>query len=196
MSQSVLAGLAPKSNSPNSDFPDAPYSIDSSKLNDLPKNDSTDSLNNEMEVTNSNIGENSTVNNGISNTSNNESSNCNDNNEVVNGKSSNSRNKVNITEPTDTSDSESEDGEIRSDASIGGGPSGDESSLDSVRSTDQDGFVVPLPVRRTTWKPPVVVSPGRSRFVSPATGRSRSPLVRGKHSLPPSAPSRPKSRKS
>ena len=93
------------------------------------------------------------------------------------------------------SDSESEDGEIRSDASIGS-PSGDESSLDSVRSTDRDGFAVPLPPRRSARKPPVVVSPGRQRSVSPLDSRSRSPHATGKHSLPPAAPSRPKSRRS
>ena len=101
-----------------------------------------------------------------------------------------------ITETSDSSDSDSKDGEIGSDASIGGAPSGDESSLDSVHSTDRDGFVVPLP-KRTARKPPVVVSPGRSRSVSPlGTGRSRSPLVAGKHPLPPAVPSRPKSRRS
>ena len=36
-----------------------------------------------------------------------------------------------ITETSDSGDSDSEDGEIRSDASTGGAPSGDESSLDS-----------------------------------------------------------------
>lgn len=199
VSQSVLAGLAPKSNSPNSDFPDAPNSIDSAKLNDstdLPKTDSTDSLNNGMEVITGNSSENNNVNNGISNTSHNDNSNSNDDIEVINDENNSSSNKVNINELSDISESESEDGEIRSDASIGGGPSGDESTLDSVHSTDQDGFVVPMPVRRTTRKSPVVISPGRSRSVSPASGRSRSPLVKGKHSLPPAAPSRPKSRKS
>ena len=98
-------------------------------------------------------------------------------------------------ETSDSSDSESEEGEIRSDASIGG-PSGDESSLESVHSTDRDGFVVPLPVRRTARKPPVVVSPGRQRSVSPLDSRSRSRHAAGKHSLPPAVPSRPKSRRS
>ena len=104
---------------------------------------------------------------------------------------------MNNAESSDSSDSESEDGEIRSDASIGGVPSGDESSLDSVHSTDRDGFVVPLPAKQTARKYPVVVSPGRSRSVSPLdTGRSRSPLVAGKHPLPPAVPSRPRSRRS
>ena len=100
-----------------------------------------------------------------------------------------------VIESSDISDSESEDGEIRSDASIGG-PSGDESSLDSVRSTDREGFAVPLPPRRSARKPPVVVSPGRQRSVSPIDSRSRSPHAAGKHSLPPAVPSRPKSRRS
>ena len=83
---------------------------------------------------------------------------------------------MNITETSDrSSDSNSQDGENRSNASIGGGPSGDDSSVDSVYSTDRDAFVVPLPVKRATGKPPVVVSPGRSCSVLPvATGRSRS----------------------
>ena len=128
------------------------------------------------------------------------SSNSNDNNGVVtsndNGNISNIG-KVNITETSESSDSDSEDGEICSDASIGGSPSGDESSLDSVHATDRDGFVVLLPAKQTAQKPPVVVSPGRLRSVSPLnTGRSRSPLVAGKHPLPPAAPSRPKSRRS
>ena len=58
-----------------------------------------------------------------------------------------------ITETSDSSDSDSEDGEIRSDASIGGAPSGDESSLDSFHSMDRDGFVLPLPAKRTARKP-------------------------------------------
>ena len=102
-----------------------------------------------------------------------------------------------ITETSDSSDSDSEDGEIRSDASIGGTPSGDKSSLDSIHSMDRDGFVLPLPAKRTARKPPVVVSPGRSCSVLPLNvGRSRSPLVAGKHPLPPAVPSRPKSRRS
>ena len=224
VSQSVLAGLAPNSNSP-----DAPNS-DSVNLNsncsDAPNSDcvnlsncnvSNDSLNNETEVIDSkcNSGNTSVINeyeivNGNSNgndgtvnsndNGNSESSNSNDNNGVVtsndNGNISNIS-EVDITETSESSDSDSEDGEIRSDASIGGSPSGDESSLDSVHSTDRDGFVVPLPAKRTARKPPVVVSPGRSRSVSPLnTGRSRSPLVSGKHPLPPAVPSRPKSRRS
>ena len=224
VSQSVLAGLALNSNSPdapnsdsvnsNSNCSDAPNS-DSVTLNncaDLPNNVSNDSLNSEMEVIDSNCNSgnvsvtseseivngnnndsNGTVNsddNGISEST--ISNNSNDNNGVV----ISNDNEVNIAETSDSSDSESEDGEIRSDASIGGAPSGDESSLDSVHSTDRDGFVVPLP-KRTARKPPVVVSPGRSRSVSPlGTGRSRSPLVAGKHPLPPAVPSRPKSRRS
>jgi len=198
----VLAGLALNSNSP-----DAPNTVvnDSVNLNncaDLPSNDSNDSLNNEMEVIDcscnsgktSDISEceivkgNSNDNNGIVNS--------NDNGNSESNVSSNI--KMNITEISDSSsDSDSEDGEIRSDASIGGGPSGDESSLDSVHSTDRDGFVVPLPVKQATRKLPVVVSPSRSHSVSlVGTGRSRSPLVTGKHPLPTAAPSRPKSRRS
>ena len=225
VSQSVLAGLALNSNSPdapnsdsvnsNSNCSDAPNSdsVNSNNCADLPSNVSNDSLNNEMEVIDSNCNSgnvsvtseselvndnsndsNSTVNsndNGISESI--ISNNSNDNNGVV----ISNDNEVNIAETSDSSDSESEDGEIRSDASIGGVPSGDESSLDSVHSTDRDGFVVPLPAKRAARKPPVVVSPGRSRSVSPAdTGRSRSPLVAGKHPLPPAVPSRPRSRRS
>ena len=102
-----------------------------------------------------------------------------------------------ITETSDSSDSDSKEGEIGSDASIGGAPSGDESSLDSIHSTDRDGFVLLLPAKQTARKPSVVVSPGRSRSVLPLNmGRSRSPLVAGKHPLPPVVPSRPKSRRS
>ena len=225
VSQSVLAGLALNSNSPdapnsdsvnsNSNCSDAPNS-DSVNLNncaDLPSNVSNDSLNNEMEVIDSNcnsgnvsvtseseiVNGNSNDSNGAVNSNDNGisesiiSDNSNDNNGVV----ISNDNEMNNAESSDSSDSESEDGEIRSDASIGGVPSGDESSLDSVRSTDRDGFVVPLPAKRTARKPPVVVSPGRSRSVSPVgTGRSRSPLVAGKHPLPPAVPSRPKSRRS
>ena len=177
----------------------------SSTLNncaDLPSNDSNDSLNNEMEVNDSDC--NSGNANGISeceivkgnSNNNNRIVNSNDNGNTESNISSNS--KMNITETSDSSsDSDSEDGEICSDASIGGGPSGDESSLDFVHSTDHDGFVVPLPVKWTTQKPPVVASPARPRSVSPAgKGRSRSPLVSGKHPLPPAAPSRPKSQRS
>ena len=153
------------------------------------------SVTSESEIVNGNNNDsNGTVNsddNGISEST--ISNNSNDNNGVV----ISNDNEVNIAETSDSSDSESEDGEIRSDASIGGVPSGDESSLDSVHSTDRDGFVVPLPAKWTARKPPVVVSPGRSRSVSPAdTGRSRSPLVAGKHPLPPAVPSRPRSRRS
>ena len=213
VSQSVLAGLALNSNSPdapnsdsansNSNCSDAPNS-DSVNLNncaDLPSNVSNDSLNNEMEVIDSNCNSGnvsviseSEIANGNSNVSNDngnsESNNSNDNSEVISNDNGNS--KMNIAETSDSSDSDSEDGEIRSDASIGG----DESSLDSVHSTDRDGFVVPLPAKRTARKPPVMVSPGRSRSVSPLdTGRSRSPHVAGKHPLPPAVPSRPKSRR-
>ena len=224
VSQSVLAGLALNSNSPdapnsdsvnsNSNCSDAPNS-DSVNLNncaDLPSNVSNDSLNNEMVVIDSNcnsgnvsvtseseiVNGNSNDSNGTVNSNDNGisesiiSNNSNDNNVVISND-----NEMNTAETSDSSDSESEDGEIRSDASIGGVPSGDESSLDSVHSTDRDGFVVPLPAKRTARKPPVVVLPGRSRSVSPVgTGRSRSPLVAGKHPLPPAVPSRPKSRRS
>ena len=212
VSQSVLAGLALNSNSPdapnsdsvnsNSNCSDAPNS-DSVNLNnsaDLPSNVSNCnsgnvSVTSESEIVNGNSNDsNGTVNsndNGISESI--ISNNSNDNNGVV----ISNDNEMNTAETSDSSDSESEDGEIRSDASIGGVPSGDESSLGSVHSTDRDGFVVPLPAKRTARKPPVVVSPGRSRSVSPVgTGRSRSPLVAGKHPLPPAVPSRPKSRRS
>lgn len=224
VSQSVLAGLALNSNSPdapnsdsvnlNSNCSNAPNSdcVNLSNCAELPSNVSNDSSNNEMEVIDSkcNSGNASDTNeceivNGNSNDNdgNSESpisSNSNDNNGVVtsndNGNISNIS-EVNITETSESSDSDSEDGEIRSDASIGGSPSGDESSLDSVHYMDRDGFVVPLPAKRTARKPPVVVSPSRSCSVSPLnTGRSRSPLVSGKHPLPPAVPSRPKSRRS
>ena len=235
VSQSVLAGLALNSNSPdapnsdsvnsNSNCSDAPNS-DSVNLNncaDLPSNVSNCnsgnvSVTSESEIVNGNsndsngavnsndngisesiISDNSNDNNGVVISNDNGisesiiSDNSNDNNGVV----ISNDNEMSNAESSDSSDSESEDGEIRSDASIGGVPSGDESSLDSVHSTDRDGFVVPLPAKRTARKPPVVVSPGRSRSVSPVgTGRSRSPLVAGKHPLPPAVPSRPKSRRS
>ena len=210
VSQSVLAGLALNSNSPDAPNSD---SVNSNNCADLPSNVSNDPLNNEMEVIDSNcnsgnvsvtseseiVNGNSNDSNGTVNSNDNGisesiiSNNSNDNNGVV----ISNDNEMNTAETSDSSDSESEDGEIRSDASIGGVPSGDESSLDSVHSTDRDGFVVPLPAKRTARKPPVVVSPGRSRSVSPVgTGRSRSPLVAGKHPLPPAVPSRPKSRRS
>lgn len=95
------------------------------------------------------------------------------------------------------SDSEaSDDLEIRSDASIAS-LEADESSLDSVHSVDCECFVALLPKRapRSSRRPAVVISPGRSRPVSPAdVGRSRSPLSSGKHPLPPVVGSRPKSR--
>ena len=157
---------------------DAPNS-DSVNLNNcgLPSNVSNVPLNNETEVIDSNcnsgnasdiseseiVNKSSNVNNvssdnnGVAISKDNGKSECNvssDNNEVAiskdNGKSESNVSKM-IIESSD-SDSESEDGEIRSDASIGG-PSGDELSLDSVRSTDRDGFVMPLPVRRSAQKP-------------------------------------------
>ena len=220
VSQSVLAGLALNSNSPdapnsdsvnsNSNCSDAPNS-DSVNLNncaDLPSNVSESEIvngnsNDSNGAVNSNdngisiISDNSNDNNVISNDNGISESIISDNSNDNNGVVISNDNEMNNAESSDSSDSESEDGEIRSDASIGGVPSGDESSLDSVHSTDRDGFVVPLPAKRTARKPPVVVSPGRSRSVSPVgTGRSRSPLVAGKHPLPPAVPSRPKSRRS
>ena len=188
VSQSVLAGLALNSNSPdapnsdcvnlNSNCSDAPNSdcVNLSNCAELPSNVSNDSLNNEMEVIDSkcnsgnasDISEceivigNSNDNDGTVNSNDNGnsespiSSNSNDNNGVVtsndNGNISNIS-EVNITETSESSDSDSEDGEIHSDASIGGSLSGDESSLDSVHSTDRDGFVVLLPAKRTARKP-------------------------------------------
>ena len=214
---------APNSDSVNlnSNCSDAPNSdcVNLSNCADLPSNVSNDSLNNEMEVidgnsnsgnasdisereiVNGNCNDDGTVNsNDNGNSESPISSNSNDNNGLVishdNGNSE-SNGEMITTETSDSSNSDSEDGEIRSDASIGGAPSGDESSLDSIHSTDRDGFVLPLPAKQTARKPPVVVSPGRSRSVSPLnTGRSRSPLVAGKHPLPPAVPSRPKSRRS
>ena len=225
VSQSVLAGLALNSNSPdapnsdsvnsNSNCSDAlnSESVNLNNCADLPSNVSNDSLNNEMVVIDSNcnsgnvsVTSESEIVNGNSNDSNG-TVNSNDNgiSESIISNSSNDNNGVvisndnemNIAETSDSSDSESEDGEIGSNASIGGAPSGDGSSLDSVHSTDRDSFVLPLPAKRTARKPPVVMSPGRSRSVSPlGTGTSRSPLVAGKHPLPPAVPSRPKSRRS
>ena len=214
-SQSVLAGLVLNSNSPdapnsdsvnsNSNCSDAPNS-DSVNLNnctDLPSNviDSNCNSGNTSVISESEIvndSSNDTVNsNDNGNSESTTSNNSNDNNGVVisNDNSNDNNGEMIITEASDSSDSDS-DGEIRSDASIGA-PSGDESPLDSVHSTDRDGFLVPQPAKRTARKPPVVVSLGRSRSVSPlGTGRSRSPLVAGKHPLPPAVPSRPKSRKS
>ena len=211
---------APNSDSANSNPVDAP-NFDSVNLNncDLPSNVSNVPLDNEMEVLDSNSGnasdisesevvnKNSNVNNGVAISEDNGKSENNvsgmnsnvssDNNEVAisedNGKSESNVGEM-IVESSDSSDSESED-EIRSDASIGG-PSSDESSLDSVHSTDRDGLVVPPPVRRVTRKPTVVVSPGRQRSVSPPDTRSQSPHAVGKHSLPPAVPFRPKSRRS
>ena len=200
-SQSVLAGLALNSNSPdapnsdsvnlNSNCSDAPNSdcVNLSNCADLPSNVSNDSLNNEMKVIDSNsnsgndsdiseceiVNGNSNDNDGTVNSNDNgnspTSNNSNDNNVISKNNSnseSNSGSNGEMIITETSSDSDSEDGEIRSDASIGA-PSG----------------------------PPVVVSRGRSRSVSPLnTGRSRSPRVAGKHPLPPAAPSRSKSRRS
>ena len=129
-------------------------------------------------------------------------------------------NEMTLDVPSDCDSNASDDPEIRSDASITSSEA-DVSPLDSVHSVDQEGFVVPLPKRapRSSRKPAVVVSPGRSRTVasadgnrsrsvSPADGgRSRSPSPAGggrsrpsrssgKHSLPPVVGPRPKSRRS
>ena len=200
-SQSVLAGLALNSNSPdapnsdsvlsNSNCSDAPNSdcVNLSNCADLSSNVSNVPLSNGMKVIDSNnnsgntsdiseceiVNGNSNDNDGTVNSNDNGnspiSSNSNDNNVINknngNSESNSSSNSAMIITET-SSDSDSEDGEIRSDASIGA-PSG----------------------------PPVVVSRGRSRSVSPLnTGRSRSPRVAGKHPLPPAAPSRSKSRRS
>ena len=150
-SQSVLAGLALNSNSPdapnsdsvnlNSNCPDAPNSdcVNLSNCADLPCNVSNDSLNYEMEVIdgNSNSGKASDISereivNGNSNDNdrtvnsndngNSESpisSNSNDNNGVVisndngNSESIGNNGEMIITETSGSSDSDSEDGEIR-----------------------------------------------------------------------------------
>ena len=150
-SQSVLAGLALNSNSPdapnsdsvnlNSNCSDAPNSdcVNLSNCADLPCNVSNDSLNNEMEVIdgNSNSGNASDISereivNGNSNDNdvtvnsndngNSESpisSNSNDNNGVVisndngNSESIGNNGEMMITETSGSSDSDSEDGEIR-----------------------------------------------------------------------------------
>ena len=199
---------APNSDSVNlnSNSPDAPNS-DSVNLNnctDLPSNVSNVPLNNEMEVIDSNCNSgnvsdisecemgNSSDNNVNGNSEGTISNNSNDINGVVisndNGNSESNisgNSELNITENSGSSDSDSEDGEIRSDASISGGPSGDEPSLDSVRSTDREVFVVPLPVKRTAWKPPVVVSPGRSRCVASGYGQEQVSARRGQTPLAP-----------
>ena len=150
-SQSVLAGLALNSNSPdapnsdsvnlNSNCADAPNSdcVNLSNCADLPCNVSNDSLNNEMEVIdgNSNSGNasdisereivngNSNDNDGTVNSTDNGnsespiSSNSNDNNGVVisndngNSESIGNNGEMMITETSGSSDSDSEDGEIR-----------------------------------------------------------------------------------
>ena len=108
-------------------------------------------------------------------------------------------NEMEVLDNSSYSDSDgSDDPEIRSDASIAS-LDVDVSSLDSVQSVDHEGFAVPLLkwAPRSSRKPVVVISPDRSRSVSPADGcRSRSSLSSGKHPLPPVVGSRPKSRKS
>ena len=108
-------------------------------------------------------------------------------------------NEMEVLDNSSYSDSDgSDDPEIRSDASIAS-LDVDVSSLDSVQSVDHEGFAVPLLkwAPRSSRKPVVVISPDRSRSVSPADGcRSRSSLSSGKHPLLPVVGSRPKSRKS
>ena len=135
-SQSVLAGLALNSNSPDTPNSD---SVNLSNCADLPCNVSNDSLNNEMEVIdgNSNSGNASDISEGeIVNGNSNDndstinsndngnsespiSSNSNDNNGVVitndngNSESIGNNGEMIITETSGSSDSDSEDGEIR-----------------------------------------------------------------------------------
>lgn len=211
VSQSLLAEL----NVPNlSDSCDAPNSNDCIDLSN-----SIDLFNehNESSVVTLNNNGTSSANNNISNESeihSNDYSGNNGNSESIkhsNDSSGNSGNSesINVTLPRNdglelldcSSDSDSdgsEDPEIRSDASIAS-LDAEGSSLDSVHSVDNEGFVAPLPQRapRSSRKPAVVISPGRSRSVSPAVdGRSRSPLSSGKHPLPPVVGPRPKSRRS
>ena len=210
VNQSILAEL----NVPNSNSCDAPNSNDCIDLSS-----SIDLFNecNESSIVTLNNNETSTGNNNVNNESgihSNDSSGNNGNSESImhsNDSSGNNGNSesINVTLPnnnrmelldysSDSDSDSSDDPEIRSDASIAS-LDVDGSSLDSVHSVDSEGFAVPLPKRapHPSRKPAVVISPGRSRSVSPADGgRSGSPLSSGKHPLPPVVGSRPKSRKS
>ena len=210
VSQSILAEL----NVPNSNSCDAPNSNDCIDLSS-----SIDLFNecNESSIVTLNNNETSTGNNNVNNESgihSNDSSGNNGNSESImhsNDSSGNNGNSesINVTLPNNnrmevldySSDSDSDgsdDPEIRSDASIAS-LDVDVSSLDSVQSVDHEGFAVPLLkwAPRSSRKPVVVISPDRSRSVSPADGcRSRSSLSSGKHPLLPVVGSRPKSRKS
>ena len=189
VSQNILAELTVP-NLPNSC--DAPNSNDCIDLFNERNESSIVTLNNNATRTaNSNINNESEIHS-------NDSSGNNGNSESINITLPNN-NEMEVLDNSSDSDSDgSDDPEIRSDASIAS-LYVDVSSLDSVHSVDHEGFAVPLPKRapRSSRKPAVVISPDRSRSVSPADGcRSRSPLPSGKHPLPPVVGSRPKSRKS
>ena len=156
---------------------------------------------NESSIVTLNNNATGTANSNINNDSeihSNDSSGNNGNSESINVTLSNN-NEMEVLDNSSDSDSDgSQDPEICSDASIAS-LDVDVSSLDSVHSLDHEGFAVPLPKRapHSSRNPAIVISPDRSRSVSPADGcRSRSSLSSGKHPLPPVVGSRPKSRKS
>ena len=191
VSQSILAELTV----PNScDAPNSNDCIDLSSSIDLlnERNESIVTLNNNAAST-----ANSNINNGNEIHSNDSSGN-NGNSESINVTLPNN-NEMEVLHNSSDSDSDgSDDPEIHSDASIAS-LDVDVSSLDSVQSVDHEGFAVLLLkwAPRSSRKPIFVISPDRSRSVSPAHGcRSRSFLSSGKHPLPPVVGSRPKSRKS
>lgn len=207
VSQSILAELTV----PNScDAPNSNDCIDLSSSIDLlnERNESIVTLkNNAASTANSNINNENEIHSNDSSGNNenserimhsNDSSGNNGNSESINVTLPNN-NEMEVLDYYSDSDSDgSDDPEIHSDASITS-LDVDVSSLDSVQSVDHEGFAVLLLTwaPRSSRKPVFVISPDRSRSVSPADGcRSRSSLSSGKHPLPPVVGSRPKSRKS
>ena len=205
VSQSILADLNVPNLANSGDAPNSNDCVDLSSSIDLFNERIVTLNNNETSTANGNINSESDIHSNDSSGNNGNSGNIMHSNDS----SGNNGNSINDTLPnnndleipdcsSDNDSDDSDDPEIRSDASIAS-LDVEGSSLDSVHSVDDDGFVVPLPTRapRASRKPPVVISPGRSRSVSPADGgRSRSPLSSGKHPLPPVVGSRAKSRKS
>ena len=205
VSQSILVDLNVPNLANSRDAPNSNDCVDLSSSIDLFNERIVTLNNNETSAANGNINSESDIHSNDSSGNNGNSGNIMHSNDS----SGNNGNSINDTLPnnndleildcsSDNDSDDSDDPEIRSDASIAS-LDVEGSSLDSVHSVDDDGFVVPLPTRapRASRKPPVVISPGRSRSVSPADGgRSRSPLSSGKHPLPPVVGSRAKSRKS
>lgn len=194
-SQSILADLnVPNSSNscdaPNSDCIDLSNGID--LFNDRNESDIITLNNNETSTANSNINNESEIHS-------NDSNGNNGNSESIMHSNDGNSESINVTLPNSNemvldNSCDSDSDEIRSDASIAS-LDVDASSVDSVSSVDN----IPLPQRapRSSRKPVVVISSGKSRSVSPAHGgRSRSPLSSGRHPLPPVVGSRPKSRKS